>query len=563
MGVEGPEGQDFNITYSPTIPSGLNVIFHSDQDLYILKPFTYSGDQTITLSAGGSIFVQASITASHTNGKLAAHYGLSEPSVDNPHFFIVAQPINLEMGENFFSQHGIGGEYKSYQIIHELGEENSTTGTDLQGMQAHPDLNYALGRDINASATQGWRPGLYTHEYPGIYENEEYSKGFTAFSKSGDFEGLGHRIHSDLNGALFNEFSNGKISNVEVQAKDYNGFSFTNPGGMIAGSISNARIVNVLLSGELTAADSIDLNGAELYSNQLGGAFGSSTNSEIYMIGVDVRVIGRTYLGGIVGQATNTKIYSSYAAGHVYGVATGQEGSPAHSSHVGGFAGYGSSLTIEDSYSVVTVEYESGIDYGSTHSMDETDGITFVNFGGLVGEGDSALNSFSKEQYFFSESSQNTVDHFKTDAELKTKSTYTDAGWDFDKIWHIADGEYPFFKWNVPYVDQPPSDLNSTTELTVTENQPVGTIVGEFNATDPEGDAITYHFVNGENNNSLFTLDINGTLKTATTFDYESNASTYTITVQAKDELNATTEGNFTVNLLDVYEPSVRIIPSS
>ncbi len=54
--------------------------------------------------------------------------------------------------------------------------------------------------------------------------------------------------------------------------------------------------------------------------------------------------------------------------------------------------------------------------------------------------------------------------------------------------------------------------------------------------------------------NSLFTLDTNGTLKTATTFDYESNASTYSITVQAKDELNATTEGNFTVTLLDVYE---------
>ena len=204
-----------------------------------------------------------------------------------------------------------------------------------------------------------------------------------------------------LTGALFNEFSNGKISNVEVQAKDYNGFSFTNPGGMIAGSISNARIVNVLLSGELTAADSIDLNGAELYSNQLGGAFGSSTNSEIYMIGVDVRVIGRTYLGGIVGQATNTKIYSSYAAGHVYGVATGQEGSPAHSSHVGGFAGYGSSLTIEDSYSVVTVEYESGIDYGSTHSMDETDGITFVNFGGLVGEGDLCLKFIQQRAVLF------------------------------------------------------------------------------------------------------------------------------------------------------------------
>ena len=84
--------------------------------------------------------------------------------------------------------------------------------------------------------------------------------------------------------------------------------------------------------------------------------------------------------------------------------------------------------------------------------------------------------------------------------------------------------------------------------------------MGEFNATDPEGGAITYHFVEGENNNSLFTLDTNGTLKTATTFDYESNASTYTITVQAKDELNASIEGNFTVTLLDqaeiAYDPN-------
>ncbi len=89
---------------------------------------------------------------------------------------------------------------------------------------------------------------------------------------------------------------------------------------------------------------------------------------------------------------------------------------------------------------------------------------------------------------------------------------------------------------------------------TILENQPIGTIVGEFNATDPEGGAITYHLVNGDNNNSLFTLETNGTLETATVFDYETNASTYTITVQAKDELNATTVKNFTVHLLNDVE---------
>ena len=82
----------------------------------------------------------------------------------------------------------------------------------------------------------------------------------------------------------------------------------------------------------------------------------------------------------------------------------------------------------------------------------------------------------------------------------------------------------------------------------------MATIVGEFNATDPDGDAITYHFVDGDNNNSLFMLDSNGTLKTAITFDYESNASNYTITVQVRDEYNATVEANFTVTLTDVYE---------
>ena len=55
-------------------------------------------------------------------------------------------------------------------------------------------------------------------------------------------------------------------------------------------------------------------------------------------------------------------------------------------------------------------------------------------------------------------------------------------------------------------------------------------------------------------NNSLFTLDENGTLRSAVVFDFENNASTYTILVQAKDELNASTDRNFTVTLENVNE---------
>ena len=58
-------------------------------------------------------------------------------------------------------------------------------------------------------------------------------------------------------------------------------------------------------------------------------------------------------------------------------------------------------------------------------------------------------------------------------------------------------------------ITTPPRDLNSTAPLTIAENQPIGTIVGEFNATDPDTNStITYHLVNGvgDGNNFLFTL---------------------------------------------------------
>ena len=55
-----------------------------------------------------------------------------------------------------------------------------------------------------------------------------------------------------------------------------------------------------------------------------------------------------------------------------------------------------------------------------------------------------------------------------------------------------------------------------------------------------------------------FTLETNGTLKTATIFDYETNASTYA-TIQVRDEYNATAERNFIVNLQTIYHPEKKL----
>ena len=109
------------------------------------------------------------------------------------------------------------------------------------------------------------------------------------------------------------------------------------------------------------------------------------------------------------------------------------------------------------------------------------------------------------------------------------------------------------------YIRSTPLILSTINTLSLVENLPIGSLVGEFNASDPEYNSnLSFHLVSGigDGNNSLFTLETNGTPRTATTFDYESNPTTYSIRVSAKDEFNATVEGItlLIITLTDVFE---------
>jgi len=102
--------------------------------------------------------------------------------------------------------------------------------------------------------------------------------------------------------------------------------------------------------------------------------------------------------------------------------------------------------------------------------------------------------------------------------------------------------------------NEAPTDLNSTASLTVTENLPVGTVVGQLTANDPDANSsLTYTLVGGANDNHLFSIDTNGTLKTTARFDYESNSS-YAIRVKVRDQYNLWIKQDFTVNVLNVIE---------
>ena len=90
--------------------------------------------------------------------------------------------------------------------------------------------------------------------------------------------------------------------------------------------------------------------------------------------------------------------------------------------------------------------------------------------------------------------------------------------------------------------------------LSVTENQPVGTLVAEFNASDPDPNStFTYSLVTGagDSGNSFFLMDPNGSLQTAVSFDFETNSTTQSIRVEVRDEKNASLEATFNVTVLD------------
>ena len=100
-----------------------------------------------------------------------------------------------------------------------------------------------------------------------------------------------------------------------------------------------------------------------------------------------------------------------------------------------------------------------------------------------------------------------------------------------------------------------PTDL-SLSSASVAENSSAGTTVGSFSATDPDdnGSSVYSHSLvagNGSTDNASFTLDANGTLKTAAVFDYETKTS-YAVRVSVADEYNATYEEAFTISVTDV-----------
>ena len=97
--------------------------------------------------------------------------------------------------------------------------------------------------------------------------------------------------------------------------------------------------------------------------------------------------------------------------------------------------------------------------------------------------------------------------------------------------------------------------LQAATSLSISENKGIGSVVGSFDAKDPDGDTLVYTLIDNTNTEVFEINSATGVLTSAKKFDYESDPIEYQITVRVADQWGAFSEAQFEVEITDLYEP--------
>lgn len=367
--------------------------------------------------------------------------------------------------------------------------------TDLQAIEDNLSSYYELGGDIDASATSGWNAGagfdpilLFTGNFDG--------KGFTItdlFINRPEVTKVG----------LFGSTSTGCgfIKNVGIVTCNITGESMV--GALIGSQNENADAISDCYSTGTIAATSDDKS-----VTSVGGLIGlgkPSSMSDCYstcsvtmtrtgtsaldnisncggLIGEVSRYIDITRchasgnvtatgdddvdsIGGFIGFNNGPHITECYATGNVVVIA-GDDGTS-----IGGFVGYADNSPpagdLSDCYArgnvtVTVVDTTQSQDIGGFAGTNHTDSVLddcystglltvtalVTDIGGFCGDNFGTITNC-----FWDTTTSGTATSDggtgKTTAQMKTRSTFADAGWDFDTpVWYMsgANNGYPAFE---------------------------------------------------------------------------------------------------------------------
>ena len=389
----------------------------------------------------------------------------------------------------------------------------------------------------------GWIPLGYFFEYfDGVTYyviDEPFSGRYNGNNKT--ISGLYiNRPSKELQG-LFGFTRNAHISNIKLLNVDV----ISNyKGGGLVGKSDGGEVVNCYVTGNVRGTNCIGglvgdnssgvsncYSGVNVRTGEKGGSLiGNSETGSINNCYSTGNVIGNNYIGGLAGVLHNCAIINCFSTGNTTGTGV----------CVGGFAGSLDNTTVSGCYStgyITGVNNTGGLagqicfssitncfsisnttalgDYvgglaghvlnSTIKNCYSTGSITATNnnVGGLTGDnqGGAILDSF----WDINTSGQTTSagGSGKTTAEMKTQSTYLEAGWDFYTIWEIdssINNGYPY----LAYPNSVPNNDNTTiTSMTATLHaaypnpfNPSTTL--SFDVTSNENVAINIYNVKGQ-----------------------------------------------------------------
>ena len=263
---------------------------------------TWGANTTLTMTASNNVNINAKITAT----------GDSAGVVINPN---TTNGIDAASGVGVFNlgkgasvtlsgaapSLAIGG--TSYTVINSLGVANSQTGTDLQGMQGGLNGHYALGSNLDASASAVWNG------------NAGFSPvGNSTTPFTGVLDGLGHSISS----LTINQPA---IANVGLIGFADNQAAIRNV-ALVGGSVVGGAGTGGLLgkAGSLSISNSSN-TGTVSGGAGTGGLAGVITDGSIGNSFTTGAVSGAADTGGLAGRLTTGSVTNSYTTGNVTGAA--------------------------------------------------------------------------------------------------------------------------------------------------------------------------------------------------------------------------------------------------
>jgi hypothetical protein len=318
--------------------------------------------------------------------------------------------------------------------------------------------------------------GLYIR--PNVY-NVEYYGGYTV----GNLEiylGLFERIIDfDSNS---NSNTPSRVLNTHLQNIDYSleGFLLNNiisprlsvyvvAGGIVA-SARWAAIDNCSTSGIISVVDSIEIEGdIEVYhSFTVGGLVGAANGIALRRSSSRVSIISElnsssAYIGGLIGKGVSN-ISNSYFYGDI---SSGYSGVYNQCGGIFGRMAY-FPLNITNCYVASRNGFTNTA--GVFGLMSREVNIFPLDFVVISGTFWDITTTNTEDAYWYSENENFLVPEYMglTTEQMKTGSTYEEAGWDFEEVWAISpdynDG-YPYLRSALP----PPNMVSDFTNKDTVE----------------------------------------------------------------------------------------------